>query len=209
MTDFVSFARAIPRVVNVTLAGIVFAVAVPLSAQTLTAPALVKALQVGGHVIVMRHASSPSEIPATPNQDNVPPERQLDEQGRKTTAAMGEALRRLKIPIGEVATSPTYRARETVRRLGLPTSRSVPELGEGTGSMQAVSPAQTEWLRKRVTELPVGTNTVVVTHVPNISAAFPDAPAVAQGEALVFGTDGKGGARVIGRITIEQWPSFR
>ena len=52
---------------------------------------------------------------AKSNPDNVPPERQLDEKGRTTAAAMGDALRRLKIPIGEVLTSPAYRARETAR----------------------------------------------------------------------------------------------
>ena len=67
-------------------------------AQILTGPPLVKSLQTGGHVIVMRHASSPSEVPPVPNPDNVPPERQLDEKGRATATAMGEALQRLKIP---------------------------------------------------------------------------------------------------------------
>ncbi len=108
-------------------------------AQLLTGPPLVKSLQPGGHVIVMRHASSPREVPPVPNPDNVPPERQLDEKGRATATAMGEALQRLKIPIGEVLTSPTYRARETARLVRLPNPRPVAELGEGTGSMQAVS----------------------------------------------------------------------
>jgi phosphohistidine phosphatase SixA len=178
-------------------------------AQMLTGPALIKSLQTGGHVIVMRHASSPREVPPVANPDNVPPERQLDEKGRTTTTAMGDAVRRLKIPIGEVLTGPAYRTRETARLARLPNPRPVTELGEGSGSMQAVERAQTEWLQKRVRELPRGTNTVLVTHVPNVSAAFPDVlPAVVEGEALVFGPDGKGGARVVGRIKIEEWPTF-
>ena len=71
--------------------------------------------------------------------------------------------------------------------------------------MQAVSKGQTEWLQMKVKEFPRGTNTVLVTHVPNVSAAFPDVPAVAQGEALVFGPDGQGGTRVVARIKIEEW----
>ena len=105
-------------------------------AQTLTGPALIKSLQAGGHVIVMRHASSPVTFRTNPNPDNVPPERQLDEKGRSTATAMGDALRRLKIPIGEVMTSPTYRARETARLARLPNPRSATELGEGPQSMQ-------------------------------------------------------------------------
>jgi hypothetical protein len=73
----------------------------------------------------------------------------------------------------------------------------------------AVAPAQTDWLQKKVREFPKGTNTVLVTHVPNITAAFPDAtPAAVEGEAFVFGSDGKGGARLVGRIKIEEWASF-
>ena len=179
-------------------------------AQMLSGAPLIKALQAGGHVIVMRHASSPGEIPKVPNPDNVPPERQLDEVGRATTTAMGEALRRLKIPIGEVLTSPTYRARETARLARLPNPRPATELGEGPQSMQgAIVPAQTEWLQKKAKEFPKGTNTVLITHVPNITSAFPaETPALAQGEVLVFASDGKGGARVVGRIRIEEWPTF-
>ena len=179
-------------------------------AQTLSGPALVQALRAGGYVIVMRHASSPRDVPASPNPDNVPPERQLDDKGRSTATAMGDALRRLKIPVGDVMTSPTYRARETARLARLPNPRSATELGEGPQSMQgSVTPSQTEWLQKKVKELPKGTNTVLITHVPNVTAAFPDqAPAAVEGEAFVFGPDGKGAARVVGRIKIEEWASF-
>jgi phosphohistidine phosphatase SixA len=174
-------------------------------AQTLSGPALVKALRGGGNVIVMRHASSPGDIPAKPNPDNVPPERQLDEMGRTTAAAMGDALRRLKIPIGEVLTGPAYRTRETARLARFPNPRAIPELGEGPQSMQRVQPAQTEWLQKKVRELPRGTNTLLVTHVPNVLAAFPEVKDVLQGEALVFGSDAASGSRVVGRIKIEEW----
>jgi phosphohistidine phosphatase SixA len=179
-------------------------------AQTLSGPSLLKSLQAGGHVIVMRHASSPREVPPVPNPDNVPPERQLDDKGRSTAMAMGDALRRVKIPVGDVMTSPTYRARETARLARLPNPRSTTELGEGPQSMQgSVAPSQTEWLQKKVKEFPKGTNTLLITHVPNITAAFPgETPAAVEGEAFVFGPDGKGGARVVGRIKIEEWASF-
>jgi phosphohistidine phosphatase SixA len=195
------------RTVIATSAAVLLAVTT--QAQTLSGPALVKALQAGGHVIVMRHASSPREIPPTPNPDNVPPERQLDDKGRAAATAMGDALRRLKIPVGEVLTSPAYRARETARLARLPNPRAIAEIGEGPQGMQGVERAQTEWLQRRVKELPRATNIVLVTHVPNTSAAFPaELPALVEGEALVFGADGKGGVRVVGRIKIEEWPTF-
>ena len=85
--------------------------------QALSGEALIRALQHGGYEIVMRHASSPREAPSPQNADanNVNRERQLDQAGCASAIAMGKALRKLKIPIGEVCTSPTYRARETAR----------------------------------------------------------------------------------------------
>jgi len=182
------------------------------AAQTLTNEGLVKSLRQGGYVIVMRHASSPREAPdaKTANADNVNRERQLDEQGRATSVAMGAALRELKISIAEILSSPTYRALETLRlaQLGKPTP--VTELGDGGRGMQTSAEAQVSWLRNRVTQFPTRSNTLVVTHFPNMSGAFPQfTKDLMDGEALVFGPDGKGGAAVVARIRIEEWPRLR
>jgi phosphohistidine phosphatase SixA len=182
-----------------------------LHAQTLSGEALVKALRQGGYVIVMRHASSPREVPdkQTANPDNTKPERQLDATGRTTAAAMGKALRALKIPIGEVFTSPTYRALETIRLAQFPAPKPTPELGDNGQSMAGGTEAQAAWLQKIVTQFPAGTNTLVVTHFPNLTRAFPQqATGVEDGEALIFGPDGKGGAKVVARVKIEDWPKM-
>jgi phosphohistidine phosphatase SixA len=180
-------------------------------AQTLSGSALVNALKNGGYVIVMRHASSPRDAPdkQTANPDNVKLERQLDESGRASATAMGNTIKQLKIPIGEVVTSPTYRALETVRRAQFPNPRPHAQLGEGGQSMQGASDAQAAWLRERVTHAPFGTNTVIVTHMPNLARAFPEWGAVADGEAVVLRPDGRGGATIVGRIKIEEWPKLR
>jgi phosphohistidine phosphatase SixA len=136
-------------------------------------------------------------------------ERQLDEAGRAGSAAMGKALRDLKIPVGEVLSSPTYRALETVRLAQLSNPQVHAELGDGGQSMQVVAETQGAWLRERATRLPKGTNTVIVTHMPNIARAFPDWGAVADGEIVVVGQDGKSAARPVGRIKIEEWSRLR
>lgn len=179
----------------------------PASAQTLSGGTLIKALRQGGYVVVIRHASSPREVPnkQTANPDNVNGERQLDEAGRAGSAAMGRALRDLKIPVGEVLTSPTYRALETVRLARLANPQTRPELGDGGQSMQGVTEGQAAWLRDRVTHLPSGTNTIIVTHMPNISRAFPAWGAVDDGEAVIVGT----GGRVVGRIRMDEWPRLK
>jgi phosphohistidine phosphatase SixA len=182
--------------------------AAPGRAQHLDGPALLQSLRQGGLVILMRHAASPRTPPDREHArpDNATLERQLDDEGRATAAAMGRALRDLQIPIGEVLSSPTYRALETAKLARLPTPRAYPELGDSGHSMQAASASQSSWLQRQVMRWPTKTNTVVVTHLPNIAAAFPDySQGLADGEALVLGPDGKEGIRLLGRVKIEEW----
>jgi len=195
-----------------TLFAVTMLLAGAVHAQSLHGEALVKALRQGGYVIVMRHASSPREVPGkqSANADNVNHERQLDAEGRASAIAMGKALHDLKIPIGDVLTSPTYRALETIRYAKLGDPKPFAELGDNGQSMQGGTQAQAAWLQKRVTQFPAGVNTVLVTHFPNLTGAFPQmAAGVADGEALVFGPDGKGGAALVARIKIEEWPEMR
>lgn len=197
--------------VVLTICGVAAAL-VTVDAQAPTSQALVNGLRQGGYTLVMRHASSPREAPTkdTANEDNPKLERQLDDNGRRGATAMGDALRALGIPIGTVLTSPTYRAMETAKfaRLGSPIV--VAELGDGGQSMQAVTDAQAAWLRTRVTEVPRSGNTILVTHQPNLSRAFPDwGPTVADGETVVIQPDGKGGITLIGRVPIDEWQRLR
>ena len=170
---------------------------------------LIAPLRAGGLVIVMRHASSPREVPSKESAapGNTKPERQLDDAGRQTATVMGTALRTLRIPISTVLSSPTFRAFQTVRFAGLGEPTAVAELGDGGQNMQAASDAQAAWLRTRVTQVPASGNTLLVTHMPNISRAFPDWGSVADGESVVLRPDGKT-FTVLGRIRIEDWPAL-
>jgi phosphohistidine phosphatase SixA len=168
---------------------------------------LLPALRAGGLVIVMRHASSPRDVPSkeTATPGNTKPERQLDEAGRASATAMGAALRQAGIRITSVLSSGTFRALQTVRLAGLGEPTIVNELGDGGQSMQATTDAQSAWLRARVTQIPSGGNVLLVTHMPNISRAFPDWGTLADGESVVLRPDGKA-FTVIGRVPIEAWP---
>lgn len=179
-------------------------------AEPLIGKPLVAALRQGGYVLLMRHASSPEAKPdktaADPENTNL--ERQLDEKGRDTARQMGEAVKAIGIPIGDVLSSPTYRARETVRLASLGQAQTFAEIGDGGQSMQRITEAPAEWLRKRVAMPPrVGSDTVIVTHMPNIVAAYGQAAnGASDGETFVFRPDGKGGAELIARVKIEEWP---
>lgn len=179
------------------------------SAQApLSSAALVASLRQGGFVLVMRHASSPRERPdeAAADAENPGLERQLDQAGRAGSAAMGQALRALKIPIGGVLTSPAYRARQTVMHARLANPTLVEELGDGGQSMQGVTERQTAWLLERVRDVPLAGNVLLVTHMPNLERAFPEwGSTVAEGEVVVLRPDGQGGAAVAARITINEW----
>ena len=183
-----------------------------LRAEPLSGSALATALRQGGYVLVMRHASSPEAKPdkAAADPENTNLERQLDQTGRETARAMGEAFRKLAIPIGELLSSPTYRALETMRLAAFGRAQTFAELGDGGQSMQRITEAPAEWLRKRVGEPPrSGTDTVMVTHMPNIVAAFGDsAKGAADGEAFVFRPDGTGGAELVARVKVEEWPAL-
>jgi phosphohistidine phosphatase SixA len=185
----------------------------PACSQALGGDSLATALRSGGYVIVMRHASSPRTPPdaGMANADNVQLERQLDEAGRASARAMGDALRGLRIPVGEVLSSPTYRALETVRlaRLGEPVTHA--ELGDSGQSMAAESDGKRgNWLRAMAAQSPPsGSNTVIVTHYPNMTEAFPTTTqGLADGEALVFHPDGHGGAPLVARVKIEEWKTM-
>ncbi len=176
-------------------------------------PGLAGQLRQGGYVLLMRHASSPANPPdkAMADPDNTAGERQLDDKGRATAQAMGEAFRSLRIPLGPVFSSPTYRARETVRLAGFGAPALAPELGDqGQSMMRVTDQGPAVWLKNKVAEMPPpGRNTLLVTHMPNITAAFPDETAgLKDGETLVFKPDGHGHASLVARVAIEEWPQM-
>lgn len=179
----------------------------PLAAQEMTAAELVAQLQAGGKVIVMRHASSPRDLPDADRASagNVNLERQLDAGGREAARRFGEALRRLGITISETGSSPAFRAMETARQAGL--GDIVPYEQLGNEGMLASREEQASWLRMQAASGTPAGNRLLITHNPNITAAFPDVGRTGEGEALVF--DPAVSNQVpIGRIAISAWPSL-
>lgn len=197
------------RVSLLTIIAVLASAACAPAEQGLDDGALVDALRQGGYVIVMRHASSPRERPdaQTAAAGNIDRERQLDEEGQETARSMGAALRRLEIPVGDVLSSPTFRALQTAQLLGFAQAEPVTELGEGGQGMRADTEGiRSAWLRAKAGERPAdGTNRLMITHFPNLVGAFGDAAAdIADGESLIIEPQG-GNAVVVGRVRIEQW----
>ena len=197
----------LPRLIAILVGILVTATA---QAEPLSGAALVTALRQGGYVLLMRHASSPPAPPApgSAEPDNTRLERQLDETGRTAAQAMGRAIKVLNIPVGEVWSSPTYRALETARLASLPDPMPAAELGDGGQSMQAISKGQAAWLQAKAVEKPrAGTNTIIVTQFPNIVEAFgQNASGLAEGDALIVHPGDAGADAIVGRVKIDEWP---
>src|SRR5437764_13020911 len=79
-----------------------------------------KALRQGGHVIVFRHGATHADQADTDplNFANVAKQRQLNDEGRALAKSIGESMRKLKIPVGQVHTSMFQRAVDTGTLLG-------------------------------------------------------------------------------------------
>lgn len=179
-------------------------------AAALSGAQLIERLRAGGCVLVMRHARSPNAMPDahTANPDNPHRERQLDEAGAADARALGAAVRALRVPIGPIYSSPTYRARETIRlsRLGEP--QIIEQLAESQRGMAgAAEHSQIEWLREAAKRRPPAhSNALIVTHTPNILGAFGSGAAgIRAGESLVFEPRGARGTRLLGRISVAEW----
>jgi phosphohistidine phosphatase SixA len=167
---------------------------------------VVEALQRGGCVLVMRHASAPTARPeiCAAEAANSSRERQLDDSGKASVRAMGQAIKQLRIRVEEVFSSPTYRARETVRLAGFLEPRIITQLDEPT---TINADAHSAWLRAKTGQPPqAGTNVLIVTHMPNVLDSFGGTiSAIAPGEVLVFRPQGTGVVEVLARIRIEHW----
>jgi phosphohistidine phosphatase SixA len=167
----------------------------------------------GGYVIVIRHGATFSNQADTDplNVKNVSAQRQLNDQGRAQAKAMGEYMRKLKIPVGTVVTSMFQRAVDTGTLLGFGDVKSTFDVAEGG---LVVSPDEntrrTQALRKLAgTSQPGGSNLVIVTHKPNIVDAFgKDWFDVREGEASIFQPDGQGGYKPVVRVRADEWSSL-
>jgi len=185
--------------------------ALPASAESPTDSALIAALREGGNAIVLRHgATNADQVDAKPfDAADTVHQRQLNNQGRATAKAMGDALRGLKVPIAEVRSSQYNRAVETGALLDLGKVSATEALNEGgTTTMAQGNDVQGAALRKlAATPPPAGTNVILITHKPNIVGAFgKDWSDVNEGEATILRPDGKGGLTVVARVRAADWP---
>ena len=183
----------------------------PAIAQTpaIDDKALAAALRAGGFVIVVRHgATFPDQADTDPlHPDNITAQRNLNDKGKASAAALGDAFRQIGVPVGKVYTSRFNRAYETAALAGFKEIEKIPELTDaGPGMSPGENTGQTEAFRKMLgTAPPPGTNTVLVTHKPNIVDALgKDWAEVKEGEASIF-RPANGNYTLVERVQMDDW----
>jgi broad specificity phosphatase PhoE len=192
----------------------VMVLATVAAAQTASVDEIVSKLRGGGYVIVLRHGATHNDQADTDplNFDNIAKQRQLNDKGRADARALGDVFRRASVPLGRVYSSRFQRAVETARLVAGREPEATADISEGG---LVVSPNEnnrrTQALRALIAAAPdAGTNTLVVTHRPNILDALGrDWFDIREGEASIFKPDGAGGYTPVGRVQIGQWATAK
>jgi broad specificity phosphatase PhoE len=169
-------------------------------------------LRAGGSVIVVRHgATFPDQADTDPlNFNNISAQRNLNDKGKALAKAFGDSVRRVGIPIGKVYTSKYNRAYETAVIAGFKDIEKTADLTEGG---LVVSPNENnrriEAFHRMLGNAPKpGTNTILLTHKPNIIDALgKEWFDVKEGEASLFRPE-NGGYTLVARVQMDEWPDI-
>lgn len=171
---------------------------------------LIRALRAGGFNIYFRHAATDWSqtdlvqkanewISCDPNKI-----RQLSDEGRNTAKLVGDAIRKLGIPVSKVLSSPYCRTKETAKLMQLGPVEVTTDImnlrvEEYFGGRRAVA----RRLQQRLAIKPLkGSNTVLVAHgnvARETTQVYPG-----EAEGLVFKPNSSG-FTFVGRLTADQW----
>jgi phosphohistidine phosphatase SixA len=174
-------------------------------------------LKQGGYVVVIRHGRT-NESPEFP-KDASPTDLascvgqlMLNDAGKDQARAIGDAFKKAGIPVGKVLASGYCRAIEMARLAFGRTDTSDALLLEAFVPVAGAPvpppwPQRVEMMKEMIATVPdAGTNTILVTHFPNVKAAL--GIQINFGDAAIVKPDGHGGAAVVARILSKDWASF-
>jgi hypothetical protein len=175
--------------------------------ESLAGPALLSALRAGGLILYFRHTSTDfgQNDDQMSGYEDCARQRNLTSRGRDEARAIGVAMQRLRIPVGDVLASPFCRTRETGelifgRARVEAAVRGGPASGDGSDRYAALR-------RLLSTTPPAGTVLAIASH-GNPFRAVAGAPYLAEGEAAVVRPLGGRGFRVIARIPKDGWTAL-
>ena len=173
----------------------------------LNGTALVRELKKGGYVIYFRHgatADTREKDVADADLDNCELQRPLSNEGRVQTKLIGDAFRKLQIPVGQAYSSPYCRCLETATNI----------FGKAEKSRAlhfAIQLRLTDRARVTVQLLDMlgtvpkaGTNTGMVSHTANLQEAVGIWPKP-EGVAHIFKPGPDGQFTYVGTMPAEAW----
>lgn len=168
------------------------------------------AMKQGGYVIVLRHAATNRDQADTEplHRDNLAVQRRLSAEGQDAAAQIGDAFRKLGIPLGNVYSSEFDRAVETAK---LVSGKSVTRMLDLTEGGLVVTPVENDRRAKALKALTgtkpnAGVNTLIVTHKANLLDAFGEGWFESkEGEASVFKPDDSADLVLVARVQPADW----
>jgi phosphohistidine phosphatase SixA len=183
--------------------------AAPSPGTGAASPGLVGQLRQGGYVLYIRHAATESaQDDPTPDLNDPGTQRNLNAEGRAEAREIGQAVRRLRIPVGTILVSPYDRTRETAElAFGAGRPRATREL-ISQGFPGTDDDRLGEQLRRLLRQRPAdGSNTVLVSHGFNISRAA--GLSIAEGDTVVFNPASSKPLTPVTTISVDDWRSLR
>jgi len=194
------------HVMRLMLVSIVMVVgAVYILADPPTKDDVVSELKKGGYILFLRHPQSNHDQADTDplNLNNVKAQRHLTDAGRDQAKALGEAFKKLKIPVGKVLASKFYRTLETAKLLDLAEVEAIVDITEGG---LVVSPNENQRraaaLRKLLGTVPMeGKNIIIISHKPNLQdAAGKEFGDLGEAEVVIFQPLGDSKFKFVARV---------
>jgi phosphohistidine phosphatase SixA len=173
----------------------------------LSGAALIKELQNGGYVIYFRHGTTAEhgeKDVSDADLDDCARQRPLSDAGQVQTKEIGAAFKALRIPVGEVYSSPYCRSLDTARNIFGKAKKARAlhfAIHLRTADRASITTALLDLL---ATVPPQGTNTAMVSHTANLQEAVGVWPKP-EGVAHVFKPRGDGTFSYVGVMQPEAW----
>lgn len=172
---------------------------------------IIKQLREGGYVLYMRHGNTdttrPDQLPHVDLND-CNTQRPLTEIGRRVSAKVGAAIRRAKIPLGEIISSPLCRTQETALA-AFGSNFSINNLLMFTSNMTDKDKAPVLAMTRELISKPVEgkVNRVLVAHTQNLMEIMGYLPQP-EGVVVIFKPLGDKRFQYIASIAPGQWKAI-
>ena len=163
----------------------------------------------GGFVLYLRHGytdnNRPDRLPAV-DLDDCRTQRPLTEEGRQLSKRVGESIRKARLPVGEIRTSPLCRAKESAQAAFPGKPFTIDKLLMYTANLTDAQKVPIIANTRRLLSTPVaaGSNRLLVAHAPNLMDLIGYFPK--EGTLAIFRpVGGRDGFAYVASIAPEHW----